>query len=379
MVNMRLHWESAPKCSVYGRRAIKRHYTFRFRALPFDEIRDLALGGLQPNHEASIRDIVLQMKLDSAKSLATPPPPEAITADSPIPFSIRKLWFDLDRFERMTFKATDQNDGTLQGLLEAAGNAEDLVPDRFPAASPYNQAPYKNKQKRNIERQLEFMVSRLRDSRYGFLFAPGDDFSPSVEGHTKKDLGALVAEWVGHDKPVTILDVSGTPSEILASVVGTLVRIVYDVLYWAGTLPISGKEQPLLLVVDEAHRFVPEGSASAAHRVLSMIAKEGRKYGVGLVIVTQRPSEIDSAILSQCGSMIALRLTNASDRAKVAASLPDDLGGLVGLLPSLRTGEALCVGEIIPVPSRIRVRKAWNKPSGGDTNCRHCMEQASRE
>ena len=97
-----------------------------------------------------------------------------------------------------------------------------------------------------------------------------------------------------------------------------------------------------------------------------MIAKEGRKYGTGLMLVTQRPSEIDSAVLSQCGSLMALRITNSADRAKVGSAVPDDLGGLVEQLPSLRTGEAIFLGEVMPIPSRVRVRKARNKPVGDD-------------
>jgi len=137
-------------------------------------------------------------------------------------------------------------------------------------------------------------------------------------------------------------------------------------LFLAHPLAVSGRNQPLLLVIDEAHRFVPEGSTTSASRTLATIAKEGRKYGVGLMLVSQRPTELDHAILSQCGSIVALRLTSPSDRARVAAALPDDLGGLVGLLPSLRTGEALCVGDLIPIPSRVRVNRATNKPVGND-------------
>jgi uncharacterized protein len=145
-----------------------------------------------------------------------------------------------------------------------------------------------------------------------------------------------------------------------------MLRVVYDMLFWAQDLPIGGRQQPLLVVLDEAHRFVPEGVDTPAHRTLSMIAKEGRKYGTGLMLVTQRPSEIDSAILSQCGSLIALRLTNSADRAKVSAAVPDDLGGLVDQLPSLRTGEGVFLGEVMPIPSRVRVRKAKQKPVGDD-------------
>ena len=338
-----------------------------FWALPFSELQQFILGSLQPNHEATIRDQVLDMKKEASKYLSSPPPLESLTADSPIPFSIRRLWYELDRFERMTFSKTG-NQQTSEDAYhpEERGDSEQLKPDRYPGASPYNQAPYKNHRKRNIERQLDFMASRLRDSRFSFLLSPGDGLNPKTDGRVSSDLDAVVRKWVGHDRPVSIFDVSGLPSEVLSAIVGTMLRVIYDMLFWAQGLPVGGRQQPLLIVLDEAHRFVPEGGGTSAHRTVSMIAKEGRKYGVGLTLVSQRPSEIDSAILSQAGSLIALRLTNTTDRGKVAATVPDDLGGLVDLLPSLRTGEGIFLGEIMPVPSRIRVRKAVNKPIGDD-------------
>ncbi|UFW72876.1 ATP-binding protein [Bradyrhizobium sp. WU425] len=337
-----------------------------FWALPFVELQQLTLGGLQPNHEATIRDEVLDMKVAAAAHLAVPPPPETLTADTPVPFSIKKLWYELDRFERMTFPVSaNQTDANVHPP-EQVGDAMLLQSDRYPAASPYNQAPYKNQKKRNLERQLDLMRSRLKDARFSFLFSPGGGYEPDLNGKVANDLNTLVRDWVGHDKPITLFDVSGLPSEVLPTIVGTMLRIVYDMLFWAQDLPIGGRLQPLLVVLDEAHRFVPEGVDTPAHRTLSMIAKEGRKYGTGLMLVTQRPSEIDSAILSQCGSMIALRLTNSADRAKVSAAVPDDLGGLVDQLPSLRTGEGVFLGEVMPIPSRVRVRKAKQKPVGDD-------------
>ena len=338
-----------------------------FWALPFSELQQLTLGGLQPNHEAAIRDQVLDMKVAAAERLAISPPPETLTADSPVPFSIKRLWYELDRFERITFRTT----GNQQTAQEAhppdeVGDASQLRSDRYPAASPYNQAPYKNQRKRNIERHLDLMRSRLKDSRFSFLFSPGGGYEPDLDGKVQSDLDALVQDWVGHDKPITIFDVSGLPSEVLPTIVGTMLRVVYDTLFWAQDLPIGGRQQPLLVVLDEAHRFVPEGGDTSAHRTLSMIAKEGRKYGTGLMLVTQRPSEIDSAVLSQCGSLIALRITNSVDRSKVSAVVPDDLGGLVEQLPSLRTGEAIFLGEVMPIPSRVRIRKAKEKPVGDD-------------
>jgi hypothetical protein len=349
-----------------------------FWALPFAELQQLTLGGLQPNHEASIRDDVLDMKMAAAAHLAVPPPPETLTADSPVPFSIKKLWYDLDKFERMTFPvAAPQTDANAYAA-EQVGDAALLRSDRYPAASPYNQAPYKNQKKRNLERHLDLMRSRLKDARFSFLFSPGGGYEPNLNGEVENDLNTLVRDWVGHDKPITIFDVSGLPSEVLPTIVGTMLRIVYDMLFWAQDLPIGGRQQPLLVVLDEAHRFVPEGVDTPAHRTLSMIAKEGRKYGTGLMLVTQRPSEIDSAILSQCGSMIALRLTNSADRAKVSAAVPDDLGGLVDQLPSLRTGEGVFLGEVMPIPSRVRVRKAKQKPVGDDPKLPDVWQVADR-
>jgi uncharacterized protein len=344
----------------------ERHLWVPFWALPFGELQELTLGGLQPNHEASIRDEVLDKKLAAASHLAIPPPLETLTADSPVPFSIKQLWYELDKFERMTFPVNAPQTDANANPPEEMGDASQLRSDRYPAASPYNQPPYKNQRKRNIERQLDLMRSRLKDARFSFMFSPGEGYEPDLNGQVVNDLNTLVRDWVGHDKPITIFDVSGLPSEILPTIVGTMLRVVYDMLFWGQDLPMGGRQQPLLIVLDEAHRFVPEGVDSPAHRTLSMIAKEGRKYGTGLMLVTQRPSEIDSAILSQCGSMIALRLTNSADRAKVSAAVPDDLGGLVEQLPSLRTGEGVFLGEVMPIPSRVRVRKAAQKPVGDD-------------
>lgn len=349
-----------------------------FWALPFSELQQLTLGGLQPNHEASIRDLVLNMKTAAAEKLASPPPPETLTADSPVPFSIKKLWYELDKFERVTFPVNSPQTEDNANEPEEVGSAGELRSDQYPAASAYNQAPYKNQKKRNIERHLDLMRSRLKDARFSFLFSPGGGYEPDMEGEIDEDLDNLVRDWVGHDRPITIFDVSGLPSEVRPTIVGTMLRVVYDMLFWAQDLPIGGREQPLLIVLDEAHLFVPEGDNTPAHRTLSMIAKEGRKYGTGLMLVSQRPSEIDSTVLSQCGSMIALRLTNGPDRNKVSAAVPDDLGGLVEQLPSLRTGEGVFLGEVMPIPSRVRIRKAKQKPVGDDPKLPDAWQVAER-
>ena len=341
-------------------------------ALPFDELQAIALGPMQSGAETAVRDEVTARKKEGATHLANRPPIASITADSPIPFNIRKLWFDLDDFERRTFA---DNARTQPCNPTSPGDPEGLVSIQYPAPNPGSQAPFAHPRPRGIGKHLELMRSRLQDSRFEFLFRPGEQLSPDAAGSTPGDLHDLVRSWVGHDKALTVLDVSGLPSEVLGTVVGTLVRLVYDMLFWALDLPIAGRSQPILIVLEEAHLFLPEGGDSAAHRTVSRVAKEGRKYGIGLCVVTQRPGEIESAVLSQCGTIIALRLTNSADRAKVEAAMPDDLGALAGMLPALRTGEGVVIGEAMPIPSRIQFFRARERPRGDDPE----MPQAWRE
>lgn len=337
-----------------------------FWALPFDELIAIAMDDL-PNHVVEpIRDRVRSMKLDAALHLTTPPPPETVTADSPIPFSLRRLWMELEHDERATYTCSnDQTDATRHPPIDA-GDVSTLRPPEYPPATSYNSDPYISKKRRGIGRQLDLLRSRMLDGRYAFMFDPNDDLAPDAEGKINADLDTLVASWVGSAQPVTILDVSGLPGDVTSPVVGSMMRIVYDALFWAAGLDVGGRAQPLLVVVDEAHRFLPNGLDSPAHRCFSRIAKEGRKYGIGLMLVSQRPSDVDQGVLSQCGTMLALRLTNSHDRGAVANALPDDLGGLADLLPALRTGELIAVGDALQVPSRVRVRRATVKPVGDD-------------
>jgi uncharacterized protein len=332
-----------------------------FWALPFNEFKEIALGELTAQSEQAVRDEVTNHKRAAVAHL----PGSAnyiVTADAPIPFSAKQLWFVLDDFERRTLD--DRDSGKLSALT-TTGDPDKLTSNIYPSPNPGGKAPFRGNP-RNLARQLELFRSRLQDSRFSFLFAPGPDHTPSLDGKISNDLDSLVGSWVGHSKPITVLDVSGLPSEVMAAIVGTLLRIVYDMLFWASDLEVSGKRQPLLIALEEAHLFLPEGSSSTAHRTVTKIAKEGRKYGVGLCVITQRPTEVDGTVLSQCGTMIALRLTNSADRSRVVATMPDDLGGIASMLPSLRTGEGLVIGEAIPIPSRIMFNRARAKLDGGD-------------
>ncbi|HEY4942387.1 MAG TPA: ATP-binding protein [Rhizomicrobium sp.] len=347
-----------------------------FWALPFDELLAITFGGMSPSNEAAVRDRVQELKRAAALKLKKVPLIESITADSPIPFSLHQLWFELDDFERQTFRGTGT--ARVATKIVTPGDASTLSSNVYEPYRPGSQEPYKNPSPRGLSKQLELTRSRLTDSRYSFLFNPSAEYTPTLEGQVQSDLDGLIASWIGHESTLTLLDVSDIPSEVASDVVGLLVRIVYDSLFWAAGLAIGGRRQPLLIVLDEAHRFLPDGKDTSSHRILTRVAKEGRKYGVGLMIVTQRPSEIDGTVLSQCGTMISLRTTSPKDRERVSASFPDDLGSLVDLLPSLRTGEGLFVGEAMHVPSRVRIRHSSVPTQSGDPDTKVRWTQAVR-
>jgi DNA helicase HerA-like ATPase len=152
-------------------------------------------------------------------------------------------------------------------------------------------------------------------------------------------------------RPITIVDLSGVPSEILNVVVSVLSRMMFDFAVW------SDRALPMLLVCEEAHRYVPQDTTlgfEPTKKSLSRIAKEGRKYGVSLCVVSQRPSELATGILSQCNTIFALRMSNQKDQEFVRSALSESAMGLMEFLPSLRNAEAIAVGEGVSVPVRIR-------------------------
>ena len=205
-----------------------------------------------------------------------------------------------------------------------------------------------------IRQHLASLASKLRDPRLAFLFNPGG-WLPDIDGKIVKDLDSLLEEWIGASNPITILDLSGIPSSILNDLIGALLRVLYDAVFWAKNLPEGGRERPLLMVLEEAHVYLSKENSGSAAAAVRRIAKEGRKYGVGMMIVSQRPSEIDSTILSQCGTIFAMRLTNETDRGHITSAASDNLKGIFEMLPVLRTGEAIIVGEAVSLPVRTLI------------------------
>jgi hypothetical protein len=333
-----------------------------FWALPFNELMKIFSGNLTDPNREYIREKVVEAKIKSAEYNQIEVAKESITADSPIPFSIKLLWFELTDFEKQTF--TDNTRTTLSTLI-VVGDAENLISNVYTPAGMGNSAPFLNQKAKGLLSFLDSMRNRLNDSSYSFLFTPGK-LTPDKEGKTEEDIDAMFLKWLGNELPITILDLSGIPSEITSSISGTLLKIIYDGLFWGVNTKVGGKNQPLLIVLEEAHSYLKAGEHSISSRTVQMIAKEGRKYGVGLLLVTQRPSELDETVLSQCGTMIALRMNNSKDRGHIRSAVQDELQSMVDLLPSLRTGEALISGEAVKIPSRVKFYKIANAPKSSD-------------
>jgi DNA helicase HerA-like ATPase len=208
-------------------------------------------------------------------------------------------------------------------------------------------------------RFLVRLDSRLNDPRYAFMFKPKE----FIQSSTFKD---LLGKIFGHtqESRITIMDMSGVPFDIVNTIVSLLARLTFDFNFWNA----SRRDFPILLVFEEAHNYLPSGAsaAGAARRTVERIAKEGRKYGVSCMIVSQRPAEVSETILSQCNNFVILRLTNPVDQGYVGKLMSDTFSGLIDTLPALRQGEALIVGESIPMPLRVQIDFPNPEPSSAD-------------
>jgi uncharacterized protein len=215
-----------------------------------------------------------------------------LTVDSPIPY----LLSDLTSFIQ-----------TEMGKLDKAGD----------------NAPYM---------RLKTKIDEIKgDPRYSFMFS---------------------GMMVGEGKPISIIDVSGVPSDITSVVVAVLARMVFDYAIWSRNEP----QRPILLVCEEAHRYIPSDRVTtgvAVRKILERIAKEGRKYGVSLGLITQRPSDLAEGVLSQCGTIIAMRLNNERDQAYVKAAMPEGARGFLDTIPALRNRECIICGEGVAIPIRV--------------------------
>jgi DNA helicase HerA-like ATPase len=204
-----------------------------------------------------------------------------------------------------------------------------------------------------LTRFIARLRNRTEDRRYGFLFRP--PAGAADYGWLAEQAQRLMRSDEGV-AGIKVIDFSEVPSDVLPVVAGVLARTIYDVQFWMG----EKDRTPICFVCDEAHLYLPaaEESGAVEGRALAAferIAKEGRKYGVSLFVISQRPSDVNRTILSQCNNFIAMRLTNDRDQAVVRRFTSESLAGLVDVLPLLDVGEALLLGDAMLLPTRVKL------------------------
>lgn len=350
-----------------------------FWAMNFDELSFFLVGrkeGQELTPDKRLREKVVELKLKNCdKLLSGKVKEDFITADSPILFDIHQMWYDFDRELVATYSTSKRDDQTkdTEELIEE-GDPKKLISAKFKPYSINSTAPYKsrNEDMYTYEKKIK---SRLKDNRYDFMFNPGDYIGD------KKDLDELIKSWIDNEHRLTILDLNEVPFELIDISVGLITRIIFDSMYWGRFEKYTGRNRPLLMIFEEAHSYLPRNESSSfiygyARKAVEKIYKEGRKFGLGAMVITQRPSEISETILAQVGTFIALRLTNSSDKNTVQSSAPNNMNTLIELLPSLRIGEAILVGEAINIPTRVRIELIEPRPSSSDPQLVECWKKS---
>jgi hypothetical protein len=284
--------------------------------------------------------------------------PAAVTADTPVPFDIRPVWLQLDAENRET--RTNKGDPTTACLTDP-GNADALRPAQFRPYNPGGQAPHQAPTYGVYGATPSLLRLGLLEPQLQFFQKPLGDLQgpdPLVE---------VVQEWLGGNHPVSVLDFSGVPAAAADLAIGVVLNLLFELcLYSEVGGPGIGRPSPVLIVLEEAHRYLGAGASALTRESANRIAREGRKYGIGLMLVTQRPTELPDTALAQCGTLIALRLSNTADQGTIRGALPDNVAGLAAVLPSLRTGEAIVSGEALVLPVRALLDRPNPMPLAED-------------
>jgi hypothetical protein len=292
--------------------------------LSLEELCDLLLGKAEftaTTQKNIVKKALLECRKKSAITFGIDE--DKITIDSPIPFKISEF---KDLIDQDRIKLTDSKQDSYKSLLNKLDSLND-------------------------------------DARYNFLM---EDWTSG-----KDDVTEVIKQFISNDTSIHIIDLSGIPNEVAGIISSVIARTLFNFKVWETA--DERESNPILLVCEEAHRYVPnrgEAQYQAAQEAIKRIAKEGRKYGLSLMLVSQRPSELESTVLSQANSWIVLRLTNETDREYVKGILPDSLTGLTKNLSGLRKREAIFVGLAALIPSKILLNflNEDERPKSNDIN-----------
>lgn len=308
----------------------------------YEEIHSLFIEsseGTSTNQRAAVIKYILEHKKRYLEDNMAGFSSEIITADTPIPFLAKGL----------------------KDYLEDENIKEEFTGDIIQSGP--NKGKEKTKQGQYYGK-LTNLITRLQtkidDKKYGFVF------NESNTGRAEY-LKEFIDKIMGLDKKVKVIDLSEVPSDMLPIIIGIVTRLVYEVQFWMSP-KTDETRHPIAFICDEAHLYMPRDTTklkaveNKSLEIFEKISKEGRKYGVSLVIVSQRPAELNSTIISQCNNIISLKITNDRDKSAVATMLTDSLVGLVETLPNLDVGECIVIGDSIKLPTKIILDKPKEEP-----------------
>lgn len=329
----------------------------------FEELRSLLVehsDASAPNQAMVLLEGVTELKKQFLNEAKQPKVLASFTVDSPVPFELGALVKYL----------TEKNEEVIDtGELYKSGEKKDKP--------KVNQGPLFNK----LTRMLIRLNARVSDRRYGFMFQMPESWSryETLHEFALKLLGHGAIK--DHKKPgIKVIDFSEVPSDVLPIVLGLVARLLYEIQFWHNAGDNNEGRHPLLLICDEAHLYIPSGQPDQLSRQsltnFERISKEGRKYGVALFVVSQRPSDVSTTVLSQCNNIISLRLTNERDMSVVRNLLPESISALLDVLPSLEVGEAVVVGDATMLPTRIVLNIPKYKPISSTIDFWSCWETA---
>ena len=329
-------------------------------ALPAaDIVRIFAGASGGPSFANRFAELVAKARrefVDAAEWLALDP--TAVTADTPVPFDIRPIWHQLDSENHETRMSKGDPSTACQ---TDPGDPATLRSAKFRAYNPAGQAPHQAPTYGIYGTTPDLIRLGLLDPRLRFFQEPAGNprgSDPLVE---------VMQEWLGGQQPISVLDFHGVPPAAADLAIGVILNLLFEIsLRCESGGPGIGRPSPVLVVLEEAHRYLGEGASALTRDSANRIAREGRKYGMGLLIVSQRPTELPKTALAQCGTLIALRLSNGDDQSAIRAALPDTVAGLAAVLPSLRTGEAIVSGEALILPVRVLLDRPNPEPLAED-------------
>ena len=352
--------------------------------LKYEELEAIFVDRSNPLHISTqisfLRTALLEFKQDAAMQLGLT---KSLTLDTPIYFSLEALKSYAENLNEARYVLNDDHLAFSQLALRSLSPEEQqrLMREkrcRFNRGNPEGETPhplYFGKLLGLIDR----IDTKFQDQRYEFLLRPIQHglrsrfFREQLRGtetaaRSSNLMNHLIKLLTGRVEPrsnMTIIDLSGIPFEIIDVTVAVLTRILFDLNFWTP----APQRHPMLLVFEEAHNYIPreEGERSSfAKTAVERVAKEGRKYGVSAMVVSQRPSELSETVLAQCNSFVAMRLSNPEDQTYVAKVISDHFASLVQMLPILRPGEAFVIGDSVIMPMRTLVKMPDPPPQSGN-------------